>query len=195
MTADLAPLKVYLAGKIGHTDWRHAVVAGLRNVNDAFEALFDSDLTAPTRTPNLVTNGPFFISDDHGCGHGANQHGVDAQAKSCCIDGMEDSRSPRSARARRRQVFHINELRIARCDVVFAFLDGPDPIGTLIELGAARLLRKPIFLAFKETFDRGDYWYAEEAADEVYVVNDVHEAWRLFERFVSRRFKIVEPAL
>jgi len=83
-------MRIYLAGKIAKNDWRHEVVTNLGR------ALVIGDQWS--RWPVLEKAvfgahdyvGPFFISDDHGCAHGAGAHGVGIGLDSPCVEAGED---------------------------------------------------------------------------------------------------------
>ena len=67
MNAADRSLRVYLAGKISKNDWRHQLIAGLRN---------HSWEDGPLTQSGFTYVGPFFISCDHGGFHGPNTHGM-----------------------------------------------------------------------------------------------------------------------
>ncbi|TLG72787.1 hypothetical protein [Methylocystis sp. B8] len=183
------PFRVYLAGKITKNGWRCKIAPRYRSVSDT-EAFYDSELELETITPEVVMSGPFAISCDHGCFRGDGSHGIGGFANGYKCDGAVDL--PDDVRWRRVRAFEINERRLERADAVFAYLDGPNPTGTVFELGHAWKAGKPIFLAFAPDIPRNDFWYPAEAADEVVTVNDVEGAWGRFadsdDSFLARRF-------
>ena len=82
---------VYLAGKIAKHDWREQIVF-LRDGVDAANPerdLFNPELAIDC--PDFIYGGPFFVSCDHGCGHGAGMHGTGAGINATgseCIDAV-----------------------------------------------------------------------------------------------------------
>ena len=66
---------IYIAGKIGKNDFRHALIPGLREHHP------DS---GPLDCGAFRYVGPFFESCDHGCRHGRNSHGVLGEFEPSC---------------------------------------------------------------------------------------------------------------
>jgi hypothetical protein len=174
--------KVYLAGKIGKWDWRHSIFKGLRE---------SSPGSPPRDMDGFAYAGPYFLSCDHGCYHGRGSHGVGADE-----DGrFECSETPVPP------VMVVQRCRecIRSADVVFAFIDGANPYGTILELGLAIGLGKPVYLAYgldcddedergisgRERFDRlhrlvADTWLAAEFAGGFRIFGTAPEAWQEF---------------
>ena len=135
--------RVYLAGKIEANDWRHDVVTGLRGA-------WSNDLPDPMRPetwcdwpvwPGAVCDGlgdyvgPYFVSCDHACTHGASTH---ATSGGCNDAPVDDARA----------FVHRQCLDALHCaDLVFAWLDDRTAYGTLVELGYAAALRKRVVIA------------------------------------------------
>lgn len=144
----LNPLRIYLAGKIDHHDWRHSLVIGLRDsVIDASD--FATVLSLPMRDGgNLVYCGPFFVACDHGCSHGAQKHG--------CGDGCNDV-------GQTREIVVKKCLSGVRgCDICFAFVESADCYGTLIEIGYALASGKLVYVTFSEEMSQ---WLSRDASD------------------------------
>lgn len=155
--------RVYLAGKISKCDWRQRIIGvPLRNVESA-EALNPNFEIA---MPSYKYVGPFFIGCDHGCGHGVSTHGCGLT----CEYG--DSKEFPPAVERQRACAHRLALhRVARADVVFAFIDAADAYGTILEIGAAVALGKPIGLVISESVAASvqeDLWFVEHSATRVF---------------------------
>jgi hypothetical protein len=145
-----AEQRIYLAGKISNSDWRHSLVRGLRCARTESEIYEDwpeitvggTDLNP---TPWTYT-GPYFISDDHGCGHGPRWHG-NGNAEE---DGICGGAYPQPARS---WIVRQALAAIDRSDVVFAWLGIGDAeeqssaYGTLAELGYASGKGKEIIVA------------------------------------------------
>jgi hypothetical protein len=180
---------IYFAGKIGQNDWRHSLVcADLRGAigsggND--EGLFDPGFTLDCG--RYLYCGPFFVSCDHGCAHGANQHGA---IGGCCDDdyhevtefdepGFNDLIARRRAiDAKHNRVFNINLRRLRSANFVFAYIESGDAFGTLIELGMAHSWRIPIGLRLPpEASD--DMWMVARTAQRVYR-GSPGECWKEF---------------
>lgn len=136
---------IYLAGKVSKNDWRHTVVAGLRNAS-----VMGSPV--PTRWPVLKKavcgafdyTGPYTMSCDHGCAHGG-RHG--------CGDGQAEGPAPT-----REQLNALCLDAISRADVVFAWLDDPTAYGTLVEIGYARGIGKRVLVGAPT--EPPDLWFA-----------------------------------
>jgi Nucleoside 2-deoxyribosyltransferase len=154
---------IYLAGKISRYDWRHDIVKGLRNVYSGdCEGDFTGIGTPDTWTalPKAVFGldymGPYFISDDHGCCHGADSHGAAA------IPGHNGN-------SRQSEVTRWCTNAIERSDIIFAWLEDTTCYGTLVELGYAKALGKTIWIAgIDARWIDSDLWFACNLADEVY---------------------------
>lgn len=141
--------RIYLAGKISKNDWRHSLVSGLRHAraesdpHEEWPELTAIGSTYLTSTPWTYT-GPYFIYDDHGCGHGPRWHGNgDAERGEIC-GYPQPSRS---------WIVRQALAAIDRSDVVFAWLglgelEGQSSAyGTLAELGYASGKGKEIIVA------------------------------------------------
>ncbi|MFE7077902.1 DUF559 domain-containing protein [Streptomyces sp. NPDC057620] len=160
---------IYLAGKIGKNDWRHDVVG--RSLKQSWpEDCYSNDASTPWPIiKNAVIDhfdyvGPYFIGDDHGCGHGAGTHGCGADGSVCGVD---------SAAPTRQQLVPRCFAAIDSADIFFAWLDDVTAYGTLVELGYAKARGKTIYTAgpqLPETFFHGallggpidDLWFAFE---------------------------------
>ena len=177
-------MKIYLAGKIYHTDWRHSIVAGLRNAL----AWDGSPLAWAADWPILQSSifdlhdytGPYFTSDDHGCAHGKGRHGAGPSCNSG--DDDEDGMPMSVFEDRRRAIFNRCLAAIRASDVVFAWIERPDAYGTLAELGYAHACGKRIWIAydakaFRYVPDfRDDLWFIGKAAEEVDTFSSAKEA-------------------
>ncbi|MEV1088015.1 DUF559 domain-containing protein [Streptomyces microflavus] len=134
---------IYLAGKIGKDDWRHELTGwALRH---AWQD--DSDGETLEAWPVLKRSildtfdyvGPYFISDDHGCGHGDGTHGCGTDGRLLC--------SPDEDFPKRPQVRDLCLAAIDAADIVFAWLDDVTAYGTLVEIGYAKGRSKPVVVA------------------------------------------------
>jgi hypothetical protein len=140
--------RIYLAGKISKNDWRHYLVRELswaRTQSDAHEDWPELTVSGNDLNPTPWTyTGPYFISDDHGCGHGPRWHGNgDVERGEIC--GF-----PQPARS---WIVRQALAAIDRSDVVFSWLGIDDDeeqssaYGTLAELGYASGRGKEIIVA------------------------------------------------
>jgi hypothetical protein len=143
-------VKIYLAGKISKNDWRTSIL------NESRIALDESQMTAATwpiwekaiwGQHDYV--GPWFVSCDHGCAHGPNSHGLNADGLGTCM-----------ANAPRRLVASQCLSAIDRADLVFAWIDDKTAFGTLVELGYAVGIRAKTALAVPFGQDLDDLWFA-----------------------------------
>lgn len=136
--------RVYLAGKIGHTDWRHELFP-LRHVELHYDREHDriEALERLTRD-GFEYAGPFFLGDDHGCFHGPGQHGLidPGYADGHCM-AEDDFPQQLERRTVMRSCLHW----VAQSDAVFCWLSGLDAYGTLVELGYAHARGIPIYVA------------------------------------------------
>lgn len=168
------PLKnIYMAGKISQNGWRNAL-ADIRH-----ESFFDTDHYVPIKEHFLNYVGPFFISCDHGCSHGRNEHGVG------CGCGDNSEYSIQSGPDYDLFVMNTCLKNINRCQTVYAWIDSLDCYGTLLELGYAYANRKDIRIAIdeklklpidtyiednphlqRESVGSHDLWFLEKMANE-----------------------------
>ena len=137
---------VYLAGKIGQTDWRHGLVPTLRGHVWA---------DGPIDAGDFLYCGPFFVSCDHGCNHRPGSHGA---AAGC-------GGQPKFTHS---EVVKHNNQALDDCDLVFAYITSPDCYGTLHELGWAVRAGKRVLVVFAPGMPVDDFWYVSEQADAVF---------------------------
>lgn len=179
--------RIYFAGKISSNDWRHDIVpdGNLRGAvctDDAYEDkhLFNPAFTLDCR--GFIYGGPFFVSCDHGCFHGPNNHGTGIVENGCgCGD---DPVSAGNIASRRKMIFDINAKRLRRASRVFAYVETADCYGTLIELGMASAHGIPIAIGFSPDLPlavRDDLWMAAQSAEHVYIGSAV-DCWEEFAR-------------
>lgn len=144
---------IYLAGKITKNDWRQTVLE--RPIADSNYGP-ETNRTwraTPTIYDGIDYAGPYFISCDHGCTHGPSTHGrlASPQGDTCGAEITEE---------RRETTLQQCLDAITNADIFFAWLEPdhesphrwtPDDhftgYGTLVELGYAKALNKPIIVA------------------------------------------------
>lgn len=136
---------IYIAGKIGKNDFRHALIPGLREHHP------DS---GPLDFGAFRYVGPFFESCDHGCRHGRNSHGV--------LGDCEPSCEPYNLARTRQIVWARNTQALRGCDGLFAFIETGDAYGSLVEIGMAQALRIPTRVVFGLEAPVADLWYATQ---------------------------------
>ena len=146
--------KVYLAGKIRQTCWRHLLIDGLRNHswNDGALTQVDFDYL-----------GPFFTSCNHGCYHRDSSHGAGIG----CTPDFD---------IHLRCVAQYCRDAVEACDLVFAFIESRDCHGTIAELERAHTKKIPVVIAFAPglaTPIANDFWFVCTLARSV--VYDVDE--------------------
>lgn len=170
------PRKIYLAGKIAKGDWRSTIVSVDCDV-DALDFDETHDDLRFARWPVLERAifdyhsyvGPYFIGDDHGCGHGRSSHGVglrDARmgGLSACIDAMTTDREKPTP----RRVLALCQQAIVDCDILFAWLYDSTAYGTLAEIGFASALGKIVLVAHPPAWrGKRDHWFALQMAARV----------------------------
>lgn len=142
---------VYLAGKVYARCWRHKLVSGLRSASDGnWEPLEDGLTCASANGVQYSFNyaGPFFTSCDHGCCHADNQHGNGPG----CIGGH----SPDN----RWETYQKCRNAIDECDYLLAWIDTTDCYGTLVEIGMAVGIDRPVIVGTPIGFDWSDLWFA-----------------------------------
>ncbi len=159
--------RIYLAGKIAKNDWRHDLVPMLRKTY----SFNDIDEWAKEWTPTPMYRkdfhyvGPYFVSCDHGCAHGENNHGAGANDAGC-IEPMFPYRPHYMQQAIQEDVMIRCRQAICDCDVFFAWLESPcTAYGTLVEIGLAAALGKTIVIGSDDIHE--DLWFAYKQADAV----------------------------
>ncbi|MDR6847719.1 hypothetical protein [Sphingomonas sp. BE137] len=134
--------RIYIAGKIAKNDFRHELIPQLRG--------WDHE-DGPLACDECIYVGPFFQSCDHGCRHGPGTHGIAGQG----CDGIDITR---------RSVFERNQVALSSADMLFAYIDGPNPHGTIFEIAYAASLGIPVHLLFAPGVDYDDLWYSSQVS-------------------------------
>ncbi|MFE7648681.1 DUF559 domain-containing protein [Streptomyces phaeoluteigriseus] len=137
---------IYLAGKIGPGDWRHDLIG--YQLRGAWEVDDDHPSEPWPVLKRSVLGffdyvGPYFVSDDHSCGHGPNTHGCGNDG---CVPCFTYENLPK-----RNRVRELCLEAIDTADIVFAWLDDLTAYGTLVEIGYAKGRGKTIVIAAPET--------------------------------------------
>ena len=174
-------MNIYLAGKVGYKDWRHAIVGGLENANQDFNT---DDYIEDWHVMNGAIygehnyTGPFFIRG-HST-HGDNTHGCDLYGHN-----IEDHGGNQ-----RNAVPRLCRTAIDRSDVVFCWMDDLTAYGSIFELGYAMGKGKQIFLAIKYNWEPlemqesrwfDDIWFLLESVG-FEAFNGLSYAWEAFSK-------------
>jgi len=149
----------YSVGKISKNGWRECFGVAMPNTRDEYLQA----KPVATRIGEFSYAGPFFIRCDHGCSHGNKSH---ATASICEANGFRPA-----------QVFRQSELQIREAGFVLAWIGVGDDgfesaYGSLVEIGIARSLGKPILFAHHPEANLRDFWFALEAATAVVRTED-----------------------
>lgn len=120
-------------------------------------------------------SGPWTVGCDHGCAHVAGSQNPWASSKSAGAYGTgthgaaENYCSSNTGAADAGTVvFERSMAGIAKADAVFVWLEDAECYGTLVEVGYAFAMRKPIYLAHAPSvFPNGEMWFAFKAAHKI----------------------------
>jgi hypothetical protein len=151
----------YAIGKIKENGWRNAFSI---DMPDSWEEYLAA---ASVRTHfGFTYTGPFFIRCDHACTHGNDTHA----AYSVCTAAV--SSTDGGGEFRPSRVFRRSERQIQQAGFVFVWAGvGEDSLtsafGSLVEIGVAHALGKPILLAHHPEAKVRDFWFAIETASAV----------------------------
>jgi hypothetical protein len=151
--------RVYFAGKIRKSCWRHGLVSGLRDHHWSL---------GPLVQKNFICIGPFFISCDHGCYHQGNTHGTSNPQLGAC---------PPDVNYGPPQVAELCRQKVSEADLVFCFIDSLDCYGTIAEIERAHVFGIPVVIAFAPDIaepEKNDFWFISQRATKVYF--DITEA-------------------
>ena len=146
--------RVYFAGRMNLCseceggDWRRHIV-GYDILPDGMEHEVGPDTAV--EFAGFIYGGPFVVdqSGGHTTGHG---------------DDFNDA-------GERRRIFEIDRYQIHQADLFLAYVADLQAFGTLVEIGIAHGMRKPIILGLGDKLtenDCGELWFAREAATQVY---------------------------
>lgn len=167
--SDPRKARIYLAGKIAPNGWRDRLLNGRCGYAEsgARSAVNAKGAPLPFRDPRhavdigpFVYVGPFFEDCNHQGSHGPATHG------DCDLVGFGGVET-RGQNKTRQLVFDRNMGAIERADVVFGYINEVDCFGTLVELGSAHALAKPIFVCFGPDLRAGEkreLWFAQQTA-------------------------------
>jgi hypothetical protein len=148
--------RVYFAGKVKKNGWRDRLFGGGSMSRGEFN-----------HNSALIYVGPFAIGCDHGCFHDAGYHGL--LGSGCCGfigDSAIEARAMQPSEAVERC---LNQ--VSRADSVVAYLDRDDCPGTMVEVGYALALRKPVLIFDENPIALAELTYpAPRLKDELWFV-------------------------
>jgi len=149
------PPSFYAIGKIAKNGWREQFASRNDMPNDWTQYLDAKPLQTHF---GFVYTGPFFISCDHGCAHITPE----SHATTSCSEWE----------FRPSRVFRQSESQIRRSGFVLVWAGiGEDSLdsayGSLVEVGVAHALGKPILLAHDPKAELRPFWFALETASAV----------------------------
>jgi len=185
-------IRVYCAGKIAPSDWRHDLFPGLRGAlqgagarPQTWEAQLEPLVVArePERSHTevdlrLVYAGPYFLTYRHGGAHGRDAHG---QRDSWELAVPREAHGAAPAMAPGAVVGRCLGW-LLKSDIVFAWLDSPTAYGTVAEIGFARGIGIPVFgyVDRRRREDLSDLWFAQHLCQVLEVAPDPYQAWGRF---------------
>ncbi len=141
------PLKIYMAGKVNISDWRHDIIGGRRLRNhdywDSCEDPYDNNNGKYLELDFFTYTGPFFVACDHGCSHGDSTHGA---GRNNCVSKIPS----------KSEIFKHCIKQIKDSDYIFCWIDSLDCYGTLFELGIAHENNKKIFIGVDKKLKLND---------------------------------------
>jgi hypothetical protein len=175
-------LKVYFAGKVKQNGFRQKLF-GSRVMSNGIEKY-------TVNKGQIVYGGPFAIGDDHGGWHGNDfyederlsiRHAStivpnNEQEYACNVEHLPYRFEKNSQKLEGNSVIVGSPAtspvipppalverclkQIKQADAIFACIEDENCYGTLIELGYANALNKPIYLQFMDSLiDYGDWWF------------------------------------
>lgn len=185
---------VYLAGKISGTDWRSSIVAewGYANHSTTYwQAFCDYEhdkewAVAPNACEayggiRLHYSGPWWMDlfGGHGCVEWTGfPHGYSISDEH--LEPLNHEAADDRKRKVQREVSVAVSKAIIQCDLLFAWIDSTDCYGTLVEIGFAKGLGKPVAVAVSRDIEASQLWLASAAATYPMVASSAKEAWSDF---------------
>ena len=156
---------IYFAGRMDSTkdgnDWRDGIegFAGLYRTTGKVEA---EDRDTMIDCDAFWYGGPFVMDN-----YGGHTSGHTPRVEVTSIDGVRELPHPEE----HQTIWDIDKFQIERADLIVAYIDDGEAYGTLVEIGYAAALGKPIALGFSETMKDDDYdelWLYRMSAAKVY---------------------------
>ena len=163
--------KIYIAGKMGHPNFRQSLGLGARDM-----AVFNKPIHFHGWDYRYV--GPIVPSCDHGCWHRicdgrpfyeSGFVGVGKKSIQIESDGLG-------------KIVQANLSQLKHADLLFVWLDGFDAYGTLAEIGYASALGIPIYIGLREDVFPEDYGHFEDHSwDDIKNLLPGKELWYIVE--------------
>jgi len=185
----------YLAGKITGTDWRSEIVPGWGHENHSsshWQAFLDYDQcntwavvphACEVLGVSLHYTGPWWndcASGGHSCAADSREpHGYSNKFEQLHSDEIE---------SKRREVVNAITTAISSADLVFAWVDSADCYGTIVEIGFAKGLGKPVVVATSQDFaatEQSRQMWLLRHAGYCLTANSPSDAWREFWNLVA----------
>lgn len=159
--------KIYLAGKITKNGWRQSIV-DLRSCYHGVD--YYGFETPPAEWPvidagNFYYTGPYFIGCNHGCFHNKGTHGWGSDGYCNSASDFDDKPLTSTPNHGLSFVPKLCMAAIKNSDIVYAWIDGADCYGTIVEIGYACGVEKLIFIASPEYIP--DLWFVYALATVV----------------------------
>lgn len=175
--------KIYLAGKITKDWWRNEIfdTSGRRTPgvyiysslekDEKKDAYYNSEYDAG----EFIVTGPHSIGCDHSCYHNTPHASTNDENLTCGAGeyGME-----------KQEIFEACLKQINKSDIVFAYINDADAIGTIFELGYAYKMNKSIYIAFKNKELKNLHWFIAEAAEECRVTYRNGDLKNFFDKII-----------
>lgn len=185
----------YLAGKITGTCWRGEIVDDweYENHSRAYleSGLGDSDGQWWRRVACAAESvfgvfldytGPWWFDPRGGCHTEAMwcrpPHAY--AAEDCDKHGMPCGTSDENRDFIEPTVSGCVQRAISDADLLFAWIDSDDCLGTMLEVGMARAKGKLVVVASPPTFDARETWLARSVADVCVLAPSAGDAWKHF---------------
>lgn len=151
----------YAIGKIAKNGWRNAFSVDMPGSWEEYLAA-----TSVRTHYGFTYRGPFFIRCDHACTHGNETHST----YSICTAAV--SLTEEGGGFRPGRVFRHSERQIQQAGFVLVWAGvGEDSLtsayGSLVEIGIAHALGKPILFVHHPQANLRDFWFAVETASAV----------------------------
>ena len=188
------PVVWYAAGRIERDRNRFGLVEC---------SLLGSEQEAWSATPKVVKetvegvvfaySGPWTVGCDHGCAHVAGDPNPWANSEMAASYGTgthgaadNDCSSDTGTGDAGSIVFERSMSGIAKADAVFVWLEDAECYGTLLEIGYAFAMKKPIYLAYAPNVSpNGEMWFAFKAASKIIQSPNARDAFLTAIKYVD----------
>lgn len=159
---------IYFAGKVKKGGGYRGILLGDSYVMSRYGKIYE------VGGGSVAYGGPMALSCDHGCFHGDGTHGL--MGVGCSelgrmnppfVDRRGEDKSPEDM-SHGTYAAHQPKRAVARCfehismaDAVHCFLETTSSYGTLVELGFASAIMKPIYIYYAQGKHRWDkhFWF------------------------------------